>query len=314
MTGGQVVELAASPDGSLRFKTAEGSGRKHPAIWQVSPGGEIAKTTEDPNQSLDEAASYPQRPVAPPGALLSGGVIGGDGNLWYGIQSGTGRSAIGRVTPTGETAEFRACLRYGQPYFGPETLVRGAEGSIWFTSLAERSLPNIVDPPSIGLITPTGAITQIYAGVRAEPKTIAADPEGGAWFAGGREEVQRIKPPQGVVNTFHIGRLDEVRRNGSALLTVKVPSAGQLTAQPVALITGRNEKTRKRTSIQAPATTATTDVCGSPQFGVKLAGKALRRLRRSGEARVAVAVTFSPRDGTPYTEEEILRFHLPRGR
>ena len=47
------------------------------------------------------------------------------------------------------------------------------------------------------MITPAGAITQIYAGVKVEPKTIAADPEGGAWFAGGLEEIQRIKPPQG---------------------------------------------------------------------------------------------------------------------
>jgi hypothetical protein len=207
--------------------------------------------------------------------------------------------------------EFRECLRYGQPFFGPETLVRGAEGNIWFTSLAERSLPNIVDPPSIGMVTPAGAITQIYAGVKVEPKTIAAGPEGGAWFAGGLKEVQRIKPPQGVVNTVHIGRLSAAPRNGSALLTVKVPSAGRLRAKPVAIVVGQHPKKAKRTAIQAPTTTAKAAACGSPQIRVKLAGEALKQLRSSGEVQVSVAVTFTPTGGHAYSEDKTLRFQLP---
>jgi streptogramin lyase len=210
--------------------------------------------------------------------------------------------------------EFRECLRYGQPFFGPETLVRGAEGNIWFTSLAERSLPNIVDPASIGMVTPAGAITQIYAGVKVESKAIAAASQGGAWFAGGLEEVQRIKPPQGVVNTFHIGKLDRVRPGGSGLLTVKVPSGGTLAAKPVAIVIGEHPKTAKRIAIHAPATTAGTAVCGSPQVRVKLAGEALRRLQSSGKLQVAVAVTFTPSGGHPYTEEKVLRFQLPHHR
>jgi streptogramin lyase len=310
VTGGYVAELVAAPDGSLRMKTAEGFEGKSATVWQVSPSGEMTKTADDPAQPLGETASFPVKPVAAPGAIYGSSVIGSDGNLWFGIQSG---AAIGRLTPTGELTEFRECLRYGQPFFGPETLVRGAEGNIWFTSLAERSLPNIVDPASIGMVTPAGAITQIYAGVKVEPKTIAADPEGGAWFAGGLKEVQRIKPPQGVVNTVHIGKLSAVRRNGSALLTVKVPGAGRLKVTPVELVGGRTlPRGHVGVVIHNPVTGASAAACGTPQVRVKLAGEALQVFRKEGSAFVRVAVTFTPAGGTPYTQSKILHFVRPR--
>jgi hypothetical protein len=91
-----------------------------------------------------------------------------------------------------------------------------------------------------------------------------------------------------------------------------VPSAGKVRAKAVAMITGKSKKTRKRVPIHAPAGTASTDVCGSPQVPVKLTGAALRRLRTDGEVRVAVAVTFTPQGGPAYTEEKVFRFHLLR--
>lgn len=303
---GVVSELTALPDGTLRFKAAPAGGTSA-IVWQVSPAGEITPTAEDPKVPFGETATFPVKPAVQPGAIYGTSVIGADGNLWFGIQSNAG---IGRLTPTGALTEFRQCLRYGQPFFGPETLLRGVEGNIWFTSLAERSLPNIVDPASIGMITPAGAITQIYAGVTVEPKAIAADSEGGVWFAGGLEEVQRIKPPQGPVNTVHIGVLEE-DRPGAGQLSVKVPSAGRLQAKVVAMITGKNKKTRKRTAIHAPAGTASASVCGTSRVRVKLAGKAALFLRLDAEVRVVVAVTFTPAGGTPYTEEKTYRFHLP---
>ncbi len=308
---GPVTELAAMPDGSLRFKAAAGTEGQPLAVWQISPAGTITATAEDPKLPLAGPSPFPLTPVPPSGGIYTGSVIGADGNLWFGIQTG---AAIGRLTPTGELTEFRDCLAYGQPFFGPETLVRGAEGNIWFTSLAERSLPNIVDPPSIGVVTPAGAITQFYAGVTVEPKTIAADAEGGAWFAGGLEEVQRIKPPAGVVNTFHVGKLSAVRANGSGLITVKVPGAGQLRAKPVAVVIGEHPKKAKRIAINAPTGTASTAVCGSPQVKLQLAGEALRRLKDKGRVQVAVAVTFSPRGGQSYTEEKNFFLRLPHHR
>jgi streptogramin lyase len=310
VSGGAVIELAAAPDGSVLMKTAVGFEHATPVVWQVAPSGGITQTEIDPALPLDGTAAFPSQPVAPPGTLYTGRVLGADGNLWFGIQSGSG--AIGRITPTGETTVFTDCLRYSQPYFGPETLVRGVEGNIWFTSLAERSLPNIVDPASIGMVTPAGAITQIYAGVRIEPKAIAAGSEGGVWFAGGLEEVQRIKAPVGIVNTFRIGRLDGVRSNGSGLVTVKVPGPGELQAKAVAIVIGAHPKKAKRIAIHAPASTATTAVCGSPQVKVQLAGEALRRLHKDGQVQVAVDVTFTPAGGTPYTETKTFFVRAPR--
>jgi streptogramin lyase len=290
------------------MKTAEGFEGKNAAVWQVSATGEMVRTADDPKLPLGEAASFPLRPTVPSGGIYTPGVIGADGNLWFGIQSG---GSIGRLTPTGELTEFRECLRYGQPYFGPETLVRGAEGNIWFTSLAERSLPNIVDPASIGMVTPAGAITQFYAGVTVEPKTIAADSEGGAWFAGGLEEIQRIRPPQGPVNTFHIGKLEKLRPNGSALLTVKLPGPGKLRAKPVAVVIGEHPKKAKRIAFNAPTGTASTAVCGSPSVKIQLAGEALRRLKKDGRVQITVAVTFTPSGGSSYTEEKNFFLRLP---
>ncbi|MBS1861994.1 MAG: hypothetical protein JSS68_09810 [Actinobacteria bacterium] len=310
VSGGYPVEMLATPEGGVFFVTATGYLNEERTVWQITPSGEISQPLPAPALPLERPA-FPQQPASPPGALLGNSVVGADGNLWYGIQAARG-SAIGRLTPTGETTEFRECLAYGQPYFGPETLVRGAEGNIWFTSLAERSTPNIVDPPSIGLVTPAGAITQIYAGVTVEPKTIAAGAEGGVWFAGGLEQVQRIKPPGGVVNTVHIGKVDGARRNGSGLLTVKVPSGGRLKAKAVAMVIGEHPKTARRIALEAPTGTAKAPACGSPQVRVKLAGAALQRLQSTGKVRVSVAVTFTPQGGHPYTEEKVLPFRLPR--
>jgi streptogramin lyase len=308
VSGGAVTELAAQPDGSLRMKTAEGFEGKNAAVWQVSATGEMVKTADDPKRPLGEAGSFPISPTVPSGGLYTPGVIGSDGNLWFGIQSG---GSIGRLTPTGEMTQFHSCLAYSQLFFGPETLVRGAEGNIWFTSLAERSLPNIVDPASIGMVTTAGAITQFYAGVTVEPKAIAADSEGGAWFAGGLEQIQRIRPPQGPVNTFHIGKLEKLRPNGSALLTVKLPGPGKLRAKPVAVVIGEHPKKAKRIAFNAPTGTASTAVCGSPSVKIQLAGEALRRLKDKGRVQVAVAVTFTPRGGHSYTEEKNFFLRLP---
>ncbi|HXF29997.1 MAG TPA: hypothetical protein VN522_00655, partial [Solirubrobacterales bacterium] len=85
-----------------------------------------------------------------------------------------------------------------------------------------------------------------------------------------------------------------------------------LQAKPVAVVVGSHPKKAKRTAIHAPTTTAAAAACGSPQIRVKLTGEALEKLRHDGKVQVAVAVTFSPAGGLPYTEEKNLHFRLPR--
>jgi streptogramin lyase len=340
-----VTELVASPNGYLWFVTAEGYEHKNPALWQISPTGAVAKTTaalpngtpgiavgSDGNlwfgaggagiaapltrftpagelsASVDPTPGFAARLPLKPAGLATGTVLGAEGSLWYGVQSGR-RSAIGRLTPAGAQTEFRNCLSYGQPYFGPEQLIRGGEGNIWFTSLAERSLPNISDPPSIGMVTPAGRITQIFAGVEGRPTSVTAAREG-AWFAADGA-VERIKPPSGPVNTFHVGRVYRVRSNGTGLLRVKVPGPGTLRVKPVGVLAGAKQELEK---LHGPTRSASTKVCGTPQVRVKLTGDARLALQVEGVARVYAEVTFTPVGGTPYSEETLLIFRHPRGR
>ena len=125
--------LIADPSGGLLF--FYGDGGTGSGVGRISPSGELttAATT-----------------LLGPGKNLGGAAVGADGNLWYSVQVGFSASAIGRVTPSGQATEFRDCLRYSQPYFGPAELVLGADGNLWFTSLESRQLPGISDPPSIG--------------------------------------------------------------------------------------------------------------------------------------------------------------------
>jgi streptogramin lyase len=281
---------ALAPDGSIWFL----AGNRKLAAGRVTPSGEVIGHVAD---------------VDPGDGSIGGAVAGADGSLWFGVQ-GYRRSTIGQVTTGGKVNLFHDCLTYSQPYFGPATFVRGAEGDLWFTSVESRELPGISDPPSIGRVTAGGQITQIFAGVVSEPRTIAAGPEGGAWFGAGGDEVQRIQPITGEVNTFRVGRVLGTRRDGRSTVRVKVPSPGKLVVEPVSLQTGRRLK--GRVPLHGKPVTASAAACGSPAVPVRPVGAALGAFRKHGSAVETVAVTFTPRGGTPHTEEATLSFRRPR--
>lgn len=287
-----------APDGAFWFLdkslianttllTVTGAGR-------ITPSGGITDT----GAKIDAA-----------GGIVGGTTIGSDGNLWFGFQGGTlGQSAVERVTPSGTVTAFRNCLRYSQPWFGPDLLATGADGNVWFTSLASRMLPGITDPPSIGRVTPSGEITQIYAGVSLEPDEIIAGPDGAIWFSAGIEEIQRIAPINGPVNTFHVGPLKRAARNGTATARVAVPGPGQIEIKPLTLLLRHH----RRIALHGKGVTATTSACTTARLRVKPVGPALRVFRRRGGAVERVAVTFTPAGGTPFTETAKFGFYAPR--
>ena len=190
--------LVPTADGGLLF--LYGAGKAGIAVGRISPSGELTPALAT---------------VLGPGKILGGAAIGADGNLWYSVQVGFTASAIGRLAASGQATEFRNCLRYSQPYFGPAKLVLGADGNLWFTSLESRQLPGISDPPSIGRVTPSGEIAQIFAGVNSEATSIVAGPDGAIWFSGGRNEIERIAPFSAPINTFHIGRTTKAAASGA---------------------------------------------------------------------------------------------------
>ncbi len=285
--------MVAAPGGGLLF--FYGNGGTGSALGRIGPGGEL--TTVAPT-------------ILGPGKNLGGAAIGADGNLWYSVQVGFSASAIGRVTAGGQATEFRDCLRYSQPFFGPAELVLGADGNLWFTSLESRSLPGISDPPSIGRVTPSGEITQIFAGVKFEANAIVAGPDGAIWFSGGRDEIQRIAPVSAPINTFRVGRAAKAAATGATTLRLNVPGPGTVEAKPQALLL------RHRKSVRLPGVTVRTRsrACGAPGLPLRPVGAAKRAFRRHGEALERIAITFTPTGGTPYTKTAKVDFHRPHRR
>jgi virginiamycin B lyase len=282
----------AAPDGSLQFLTG---GTPPTGIGRITQSGEITTA----------AAT-----LAAGGEILGGTAVGADGNLWFALQVGGTASSIGRVTASGQVTKFRECLRYGQPYFGPDELVLGADGNLWFTSIASRMLPSISDPPSVGRITPSGEITQIYAGVKSEPKSIAAGPDGAIWFSGGGDEVQRIAPFSAPVNTFRIGRTENAAANGATKLRLTVPGPGKIEARPVALLLRHHNSV----PLHGAAVSMSVPACGAPDLPLRPVGPARRAFRRRRMAIERVAITFTPAGGTPYTETGRVVFYRPHSR
>jgi streptogramin lyase len=333
-----VLTLAVGPEGNLWFARKPSSGPGGTAIGRLTPAGELSEYYV----GIPDYA--PGRPIASPdgsilsileagrssrllrisptgeisqvstklpgGGILGGAVIGADGNLWYGDQTGWSASAIGRVTASGEVTEFRDCLLYGQPFFGPAELVLGADGNLWFTSLESRSLPNISDPPSIGRVTPSGEITQIFAGVNAEAHSIVAASDGAVWFSGGAEEIERIAPITAPINTFHIGREADATASGKTTLPLRVPGPGKIEARPQALLLGHGRSVR----LPGKVVGARASACGSPDLRLRPVGAAKRAFRRHGEASERIAITFTPDGGTPYTETATVGFVRSRSR
>ena len=300
--GGALTELGgdipgfdpASPlfaaDGSGWFFTGSTApGANAPAgVGRISAAGVISATpAQIPTSS----------------GIIGGSTIGSDGNLWFGVQAGGG-SAIEQVSPSGQVTPFRDCLRYGQPYFGPATLVTGADGDIYFTSIASRSLPSISDPPSIGRVTPSGEITQIYAGVNAEARWILAGPDGSVWFSAGANQVQRIAPTSGPINTFYVAPLRRASATGSATAFVDVPGPGTVSLKPLAFLPRHHAPV----PIHGAARTVTTTACTAAQFPLKPIGAAKQAFHQRGFTTEEVAITFTPTGGTPYTEKAKLNF------
>jgi len=279
-----------APDGSGWFF----EGEHQTGVGRVTAAGEIT----DLGAKLETG-----------GGIVGSSTIGPGGDLWLAFQSGrVGTSAIERVTPSGQISQFRDCLRYSQPFFGPAALVTGARGDIWFTSIASRQLPGISDPPSIGHVTPSGEIAQIYAGVNAEARWIVPAPDGSVWFSAGADEIQRIRPLDGPINTFHVAPLRRTAANGAATARVVVAGPGQVELKPIALL----KRHRRRVALSGGSVSSTSAACGTAELAVKPVGAAMRAFRKRREAVEEVAVTFTPSGGTPYTENAKLDFYAPR--
>jgi streptogramin lyase len=274
----------AAPDGSLWLN----GGTEKPLIVRVDPAGAVSEFSTGLN---------------PAATSLSQLAAGPDGNFWFTargqIRGAIPVLAIGRITASGEIAEFSDCLHEGPPYTGPETIVAGPDGNLWFTSVTTRSLPNIGTPPAIGRITPSGQITEFRGGLGSEPKLIVAGPDGRVWFAGtSGESIERITPPTGPVNTFLVEGTRRASRGGLAKLGVTVPGPGVLELEQRALLLPH----RRQRPLPHLTTATAVPACGAAVLDVKAKGAARARFRATDAARLKVRLTFTPAAGTPYSQ------------
>ena len=92
--------------------------------------------------------------------------------------------AIGRITPSGQVAEFHRCLTPFPGFFGPYALTRGPDGNVWFaTYFWNTGQTSPASIASIGRIAGGGEITEFRLGLsrESEPDELVAAP-GRIWF------------------------------------------------------------------------------------------------------------------------------------
>jgi streptogramin lyase len=181
--------ITAGPDGNLWFTEASIQNQE---TGEVTPGG-IGRIT-------------PRGVVTELSANLTGGpdsiTAGCDGNLWF-VEPVD--DMIGRITPKGKITEFSAGLTSSGliEIKGVTAMTAGPDGNLWFTKggFASDSAADQVSPGGIGRITPTGEVTEFYAGITPDAylEGITAGPDGNLWFTGstfhtGNGRIGRITP------------------------------------------------------------------------------------------------------------------------
>jgi hypothetical protein len=105
--------------------------------------------------------------------------VGPDENIWF---TEGAASRIGRITPSGQLAEFAL-----PPGRKPSGIAAGPDGNLWFSERAVNE---------IGRITPAGRITEFpVPGPSAKLDSIVTGPDGNLWFAeAGASRVGKITP------------------------------------------------------------------------------------------------------------------------
>jgi len=174
---------------------------------------------------------------------------------------------------------------------GPDATAALQVGSIALAGPDPGQFDVVFDNCSNRAVEPGG---QCQLGVRFAPTA------GGAASASVRIPSNGSAGPVGVSlggtgtppsNVFTLGNAKKNKKKGTAKLTVEVPGEGVLD------LAGKNVK---------PATDETIDA-GEVILPVKSTGRAKRKLKKKGKAKVALEVTFTPTGGAPSTRDDQLK-------
>jgi streptogramin lyase len=153
--------LTAAPDGGIWFTGFRSIGR-------IAPGGLVSTFPLPDGENEAGKVVFKDGPI----------VVGADGNVWFsgarGIRNEDGGAVgdqpiIGRLTPTGELAEFDLPREGGHPI----RLAAGPDGNVWFTEAFGQR---------VARIAPSGQIQGFPLSPSSRPYDIAAGFDGALWF------------------------------------------------------------------------------------------------------------------------------------
>jgi streptogramin lyase len=190
--------IALGSDGNMWFTDPESNGDR---------GGDLLEEVSAPEKSSIGRIS-PQGAISnfaiPPTDRLSGGIaLGSDSNMWFTayeikeenyLPKVTGRSFIGRITPSGAVSEFQLP---GNERL-PGGIALGSDGNMWFTEPGSNT---------IGRITPAGDISEFSAPEAGGE--IVPGPDGNMWFTEESNAIGRITSTGEVISFGPISNYGE---------------------------------------------------------------------------------------------------------
>ncbi|MGA9856680.1 MAG: hypothetical protein WBQ18_02390 [Solirubrobacteraceae bacterium] len=290
--------IAAAAGGDLWF-TDEGA---PPAIGRITPGGRIREFSRGLSRGSEPFGITPGRGgdlwftdqgtrpaigrITPSGAITEfraglargsvpfGIATGRDGRVWFTDRgcAGTGRCAIGSVTPDGRISERGRLSRASRPL----GIAAGPGGDMWFADAAG----------AIGRVTPAGRVRERSRGLArgSSPTAVATGPDGALWFSdeGAQPAIGRLTPT---------GALREYSRG---LFSGSQPA--QLTAAPDGRVWFTDEGSTAAigaawTGVK-PALVSPPVVSGAPAPGASLSCRAARWSSWAGLVPSLGAATF----------------------
>ncbi len=166
--------ITVGPDGNVWFTEFSAIGRIT-VLGELPTGGERVET----HARVIRTGAIVEFPIESFDTEPRGITTGPDGNLWF-TKSGP-NSGIGRITPSGEIAQFSEGIVHSATGSSPSEITVGADRNLWFTDgLTGR----------IGRLTTDGAITEFSTETEySEPTGIAAQGDV-IWFT--EREANRI--------------------------------------------------------------------------------------------------------------------------
>jgi hypothetical protein len=212
-----------------------------------------------------------------------------------GVTSGNSYAVPGKGTITSWTTqagadrgalELKVFRKLADPvnfqvvgHAGPQTLTPGGTAGNTFPANVRVRQGDL-----LGLHTPTaspcgfkdpGGLHAVFSGDLADGEATAFEPR--AEFD---LDIQAVFVPD---NTVSLGSTRRNTRKGTATLTVSVPNPGEL------VLSGKGVRAAAK-SIPA---------AGQVELVIKARGKAMRKLRESGKAKVTPRITYTPTGGDP---------------